>query len=70
MFAYVRSDRAGKNRWIVVLNIGEEAVDWAIPERVRIEGWVLGNYVKSEPEKVLEGELVLRPWEGVLGRCA
>lgn len=68
VFAYLRlGKKSGK--WLVVLNFSGKTVEWVIPEEIKVEGWMAGNYLKGKPEKKLEGAVALRPWEGVLGKC-
>ena len=68
VFGYVRSgDKSGK--WLVVLNFsGNEAV-WIMPKEVEVEAWVAGNYTNGKPDKKRSGEISLKAWEGILGRC-
>lgn len=68
VFAYVRlGKKSGK--WLVVLNFSRKEVEWDIPNELRVEGWMAGNYLKGKPDKKLEGSVSLRPWEGILGKC-
>ena len=68
IFAYVRSGtKSGK--WLVVLNFsGQEGV-WIMPQEVKLEAWVAGNYTKGKPDKKTSGGIALKAWEGVLGKC-
>ena len=68
VFAYLRTGKKS-GKWLVVLNWSGEVAQWRTPEKVKVEGWMAGNYQKGKPDKKLEGTLELRPWEGVLGRC-
>lgn len=68
VFAYLRlGKKSGK--WLVVLNFSGKNVEWNIPDGLKIEGWMAGNYLKGKPDKKLKGPVDLRPWEGVLGKC-
>ena len=68
VFAYLRiGKKSGK--WLVVLNFSDKHVEWKIPGEVKVEAWVAGNYLKGKPDKDLKGAAVLRPLEGVLGKC-
>lgn len=68
VFAYLRiGKKSGK--WLVVLNFSGKRVDWDIPNDLKVEGWMAGNYLKGKPEKNLEGSVSLSPWEGILGKC-
>ena len=69
VFAYLRTGKAS-GKWLIVLNFTGESVRWQIPESVRVEGWMAGNYQKGKPDKALSGTVTLYPWEGILGRCA
>jgi oligo-1,6-glucosidase len=67
VFAY---KRVGKDSaWVVVLNFSEGERKWMVSENVEVKQWVAGNYVPGKVEKPLSEELVLQPWEGILGRC-
>ena len=69
IFAYLRTgEKSGK--WIVVLNFSGKDVSWNLPAEVRVQGWMAGNYLKGKPEKSLSGAVGMRPWEGILGKCA
>ena len=68
VYAYVRTGRKG-GKWLVAMNFTDQKVLWKVPERLRVKGWMAGNYLKGKPDKALEGEVDLRPWEGLLGRC-
>lgn len=68
VFAYIRTGNQG-GKWLVVLNFSGEEVEWELPEDVKIEGWMAGNYTKGKPGKSLEKSVALHPWEGVLGKC-
>ncbi|KAI9694304.1 MAG: hypothetical protein M1820_009028 [Bogoriella megaspora] len=65
IFAYKRS--SGSQQWIVVLNFSKDTLKWSLPEKLRLDEWVLGNY-DSRTEHSLSGQVELRPWEGFLGR--
>ena len=68
VFAYLRiGKKSGK--WLVILNFSDKNVEWKIPGEVKVEAWTAGNYLKGKPDKDLKGAAVLRPWEGVLGKC-
>ena len=69
IFAYVRSGKKS-GKWLIVLNFSGEEAQWEIPEDVKVQGWMAGNYLKGKPDKALSGAVGLRPWEGILGRCA
>ena len=69
VFAYTRTGEVdGGGKWLVVLNFSGGDVDWQIPVGCEVEKWVAGNYGKGEIEKGKKGRVVLRPWEGILGK--
>jgi oligo-1,6-glucosidase len=70
VFAYRRGAVAGAGgaRFLTVLNFSGDEVRWKIPHGDEVAKWVAGNYGPGNIEDVkTEGEIVLRPWEGVLG---
>lgn len=68
VFAYLRLGKES-GKWLVVLNFSGKKVDWNIPDELKVEGWMAGNYQKGKPDKRMERSVGLRPWEGVLGKC-
>ena len=68
VFAYLRSGKKS-GKWLVVLNFSGKKVEWHVPDKLKVEGWMAGNYLKGKPRKNLEGAISLRPWEGILGKC-
>ena len=69
IFAYLRTgEKSGK--WLVVLNFSGKDVNWSIPAEVKVQGWMAGNYLKGKPDKSLSGAVEMKPWEGILGKCA
>lgn len=71
VFAYVRTPEEGKGwRALVVLNFSGAEVEWEVPVECEVERWVVSNYAGAENEKAGKGKIVLRPWEGLLGKCA
>lgn len=71
VYAYLRtSSKNAKERWIVALNFsGVEQGTWALPEGVEVETWVASTYEKDKADgKAVTGNVVLQPWEGLLGR--
>ncbi|RYO86603.1 hypothetical protein DL764_008993 [Monosporascus ibericus] len=69
VFAYARTSAAGE-RWLVVLNFSGRHVEWRMPEDLRVESWPRGNYVRGQIGKPKTGVVPLKPWEGILGKCA
>lgn len=65
IFAYKRS--GGGEVWVVILNLSAEERPFKL-EGVKVQKWVTGTY-DGKPEKPLSGEIVLKPWEGLLGLC-
>ncbi|KAK5010996.1 hypothetical protein LTR28_006436 [Elasticomyces elasticus] len=65
IFAYKRTSE--KEAFVVVLNFSKEEVKWTIPADAKIQTWVAGNYTAGNPDKAVEGEITLLPWEGLLG---
>lgn len=68
VFAYTRTGRTS-GKWLVVLNFSGEETQWMLPTNIKMEAWMAGNYLKGKPEKSLTGGVMLRPWEGLLGKC-
>ncbi|KAI0101796.1 glycoside hydrolase superfamily [Nemania sp. FL0031] len=69
VFAYLRTGTAGE-KWLVVLNYFGRQVEWHLPEQLDVETWVCGNYAKDQIRKPRKGMVPLKPWEGLLARCA
>lgn len=69
IFAYTRTGKK-EGKWLTVLNFSEEEIKWEIPAELQLAEWCGGNYTAGKPEKPTKGSLTLKPWEGVLGRCA
>ena len=69
VFAYLRTGKES-GKWLIVLNFGGENVEWSFPHGVVVMGWMAGTYLKGKPDKPTEGTIGLRPWEGLLGKCA
>jgi oligo-1,6-glucosidase len=66
VFAYVRTSRETGERWVVVLNFsGKEQV---FDNPLDVEFWAASTYTSGKPDKAASGKVVLRPWEGVLGK--
>lgn len=67
VYAYLRT--SPRATWVVVLNFSGDAQRWALPEGVHVDTWVATTYGKGPGEAPTTGELVVRPWEGLLGCC-
>jgi glycosidase len=65
VFAYKRWSR--DESWAVILNFLGKDVSWKLPDDVKVKQWAAGNYPGAKPNQPLSGELLLRPWEGLLG---
>lgn len=65
VFAYVRTSDTGE-KWLVVLNFSGAEQGYDSP--VEVDFWAAGTYTKGKPDKATKGKVVLRPWEGVLGK--
>ncbi len=39
------------------------------PADTEVDFWPCSNYVKGHVEKPNKGMILLRPWEGTLGKC-
>ncbi|KAI1410639.1 glycoside hydrolase family 13 protein [Hypoxylon sp. FL1857] len=68
VFAYIRKSVKGE-RWLVVLNFSKKELEWTMPQGLEIESWISGNYVKGTLDKLKQTSVLLKPWEGVLGKC-
>ena len=68
VFAYLRTGK-DSGRGLVVLNFSGKEVEWDIPAGMEVQVWVAGNYSNGRVEKEGKGRIMLRPWEGILGRC-
>ncbi|KAI1750430.1 glycoside hydrolase family 13 protein [Xylaria castorea] len=70
-FAYTRTSLDGKGeKWLVLMNFFGRQTEWIVPADLTIQSWVCGNYSKGEVSKPLEGMVPLKPWEGLLAKCA
>ncbi|GAW26865.1 putative trehalose-6-phosphate hydrolase [Rosellinia necatrix] len=70
-FAYTRTSLDGSGeKWLVLMNFFGRQTEWFLPEGLVVESWVCGNYSTGEVSKPREGMVPLRPWEGLLAKCA
>ncbi|KAL8838054.1 MAG: hypothetical protein Q9170_002290 [Blastenia crenularia] len=69
VFAYIRTGKAS-GKWLIALNFSSKKVDWKMPDNLKVEGWMSGNYTKGKPDKSRQDSVALYPWEGLLGKCA
>lgn len=71
VYAYLRtSSKDTKKKWIVALNFSATEQSWALPEGAEVDSWVATTYAKGQAEgKATSGTVVLKPWEGLLGKC-
>lgn len=65
VFAYKRWSQS--ESWAVMLNFSGKDVSWKVPDDVNVKQWAAGNYPGAKPNQPLSEELLLRPWEGLLG---
>ncbi|WPG99137.1 Hypothetical protein R9X50_00194800 [Acrodontium crateriforme] len=65
IFAYKRM--SDSRAFITVLNFSHEHVEWTLPESIKLEKWVAGNYPGDGANVATVGKITLKPWEGVLG---
>lgn len=68
IFAYARTNEDGHGA-LIVLNFSGEEVEWDIPDIYEVDAWVIGNYEREDIPKATQGRIMMRPWEGVFGRC-
>jgi len=68
VFGYVRTSKEGE-KWLVVLNFSGKEQKWTVPTK-EVDFWACSNYTKGRPEKSKSREIILRPWEGVLGKLS
>jgi glycosidase len=59
---------SSKDAFVVALNFSGDEVAWTIPETVGIDGWVDTNYDSWDSKKATKVEVLLRAWEGVVGK--
>lgn len=69
VYAYTKTSAQGE-KWLVVLNFSGREVEWHMPEGLQVADWTRGNYSEGEVGKPKNDMVPLRPWEGVLGKCA
>lgn len=68
IFAYAR--RGETEAFVTVLNFSDKEAEWKLPDHAGVRKWVAGNYTAGAPEKATKGKIVLKPWEGLLGKCS
>lgn len=69
VYAYTKTSARGE-KWLVVLNFSGREVEWHMPADLQVACWTRGNYSEGEVGKPKTDMVPLRPWEGVLGKCA
>ena len=63
--------KVGKREaFVVVLNFSGREAEWTATEGLGVEAWVAGNYDAWGPDKGKSGKIMLRPWEGMLGKLS
>lgn len=69
VYAYSRTGGAGE-KWLVVLNFSGAEQRWDLPAGLEVDYWAATTYGKGRGEdKALATAVVLKPWEGILGKC-
>lgn len=68
IFAYKRISK--EEIFVVVLNFHGKHTVWEAPSGCMVDMWVAGNYTAGKPEKPRQGQISLRPWEGIIGTSA
>lgn len=68
VFAYKRWSET--ENWAVVLNFSGHDYRWKLPHDVKVKHWLIVNYSWGKKDKPVSGELLLRPWEGLLGELS
>jgi oligo-1,6-glucosidase len=56
--------------WVTVTNFTGKNLNWSGLGNVKVEEWVIGNYPLAVHNDGLGRTVNLRPWEGIIGRCA
>lgn len=72
VYAYLRtsSSQDTKEKWVVALNFSGREQSWTLPKGAEVESWVATTYAKGKAEgRAVTGTVVLKPWEGLLGKC-
>ena len=67
IFAYTRTTKDGDGA-VVALNFTGDDVTWRMPGGLKVSEWMLTNYGVGEYPEEMRGEVVLRPWQGLVGR--
>lgn len=69
VYAYSRTSTKGE-KWVVVLNFSGDEQRWDLPKGTEVDYWAATTYGKGRAEdKALATAVVLKPWEGLLGKC-
>lgn len=56
--------------YITITNFTGKYLDWSGLGKYEIEEWVIGNHPLEQHNKNKGPTLHLRPWEGIIGKCA
>jgi oligo-1,6-glucosidase len=56
--------------WVTVTNFTGKYLEWSGLGDVKVEEWVIGNYPLDVHNDGSGRTMNLRPWEGIIGRCA
>jgi oligo-1,6-glucosidase len=59
-----------KESWVTVTNFTGKQFEWLGLGDLKVEEWVLGNYPLDAHNTGPRCSLILRPWEGIIGRCS
>lgn len=71
VYAYARtSSKDPREKWVVLLNFSGGEQGWSLPAGYEVDFWAATTYGKGKAEgRALAGKVVLKPWEGLLGKC-
>lgn len=71
VYAYARTSSTNPGeKWVVLLNFSGEEKSWSLPAGYEVDFWAATTYGKGKAEgRAVSGKVVLKPWEGLLGKC-
>lgn len=61
---------SAEESWITITNFTGKHLEWSGIGNIEVEEWVIGNYPLATHEDESGGRISLRPWEGIIGKCA
>ena len=67
VFAYTRSSSHGEKA-VVALNFTGKELEWELPGDLAVSDWILTNYSEADYPHGKSGQIVLKPWQGVVGK--